>query len=334
MIALSTAYFISWIPDIEIEASEPTEITISTDSDGVVFRETLYPVGGVITLSDLEGLLAPYARRHLAVDVTISVSGSVAGTTKVLYSKCDVGVSAEEFYDSHFLTLLSGPKITALGRYELISCYGSSSASCTARYGDGSTGSFSVPTVGGNAGFTTFDVSPSQFAAAGKVLVGYAITAGNRRQEYEIDLSQPDCAPVLAFVNSFGVEELLYCTGTHRVDPDYKRSTTRVGRLLRNYRTDETRLFRADTGVLNRAMAAWADDLLRSDEVTVCFFVGGQFNRGKEVVITESKSENRSDDDFLPRFTFAYQYAQRTQNVLQVGREGRIFDNTFDYTFN
>jgi hypothetical protein len=36
----------------------------------------------------------------------------------------------------------------------------------------------------------------------------------------------------------------------------------------------------------------------------------------------------------MPRFTFSYQYAQRIQNVLQMDRVGRIFDNTFDHTFN
>ena len=55
---------------------------------------------------------------------------------------------------------------------------------------------------------------------------------------------------------------------------------------------------------------------------------------GKEVVITDSKSELSNDDDELPRFTFSYQYAQRIQNVLQMNRVGRIFDNTFDHTFN
>ena len=46
------------------------------------------------------------------------------------------------------------------------------------------------------------------------------------------------------------------------------------------------------------------------------------------------KSDRTNDDDHLPRFTFSYQYSQRIHNVLQMNRVGRIFDNTFDHTFN
>ena len=35
----------------------------------------------------------------------------------------------------------------------------------------------------------------------------------------------------------------------------------------------------------------------------------------------------------VPRFTFSYQYAQRNHNVFDTLRSGRIFDNTFDNTF-
>ena len=52
------------------------------------------------------------------------------------------------------------------------------------------------------------------------------------------------------------------------------------------------------------------------------------------MIITDSKAEYTNDDAALPRFTFTYQYAQRLHNVLQLQREGRIFDNTFDNTFN
>ena len=57
-------------------------------------------------------------------------------------------------------------------------------------------------------------------------------------------------------------------------------------------------------------------------------------NGGKEVVLSDSKSDRTNEDDHMPRFTFSYQYAQRIHNVLQMDRVGRIFDNTFDHTFN
>ena len=88
------------------------------------------------------------------------------------------------------------------------------------------------------------------------------------------------------------------------------------------------------TGVLTPDMANWVDDLFRSQEIYVVNFVNGVPQIGKEVVITDSKSVISNDDDYLPSFTFSYQYAQRVHNVLQPNRSGRIFDNTFDNTFN
>ena len=180
-------------------------------------------------------------------------------------------------------------------------------------------------------------MSPGNFVSAGKQLTAYTVTAGSRRQRFEMDLSEPDCAPILEFYNSFGVWEYIYCTGTHQVSPDYKRSAARIGGMLRNYRIEETRTFKADTGIMNTAMAAWADELFRSPEVYVVNVIDGSVTSsdgGKEVVITDSKSENSNDDDHMPRFSFSYQYAQRIHNVLQMNRVGRIFDNTFDHTFN
>jgi hypothetical protein len=180
-------------------------------------------------------------------------------------------------------------------------------------------------------------VSPDNFVTSGKELVAYTVIAGSRRQRFEMDFSEPDCAPILEFYNSFGVWEYMYCTGKHQVGSDFKRSQARVGGKLRNYKIEETRTFKADTGFLNTAMANWAEDLFRSDEVYVVNVVNGSVqdaNGGKEVVLSDSKSDRTNEDDHMPRFTFSYQYAQRIQNVLQMDRVGRIFDNTFDHTFN
>ncbi|MBR6962603.1 MAG: hypothetical protein IKH86_03135 [Prevotella sp.] len=330
-------YFTSSMPDVEISGSDTTSQEVVIECGGEeVFHETLWPCGGVITLVELGVLLEPYARMQLVCSVTIS-SGGVSSTFDILFSLCDVGVGAEDFYNSHFLTILDGVKITGMGRREVLWYYGSGSASVSATYGDGSSASYSVSVIGGGASYTCIDVSPDNYAVAGKELVSYTVTSGNRVQRFEVDLSTPDCAPILEFYNSFGVWELIYCTGTHHVSPDYKRSSVRIGGMLKNYRIEETRLFKADTGILNTAMANWADDLFRSDKVYVVNVIGGQVvseSGGKEVVITDSKSERSNDDDHLPRFTFSYQYAQRIHNVLQRDRVGRIFDNTFDHTFN
>ena len=55
---------------------------------------------------------------------------------------------------------------------------------------------------------------------------------------------------------------------------------------------------------------------------------------GKEMIVSDPKVEYGNNIDELPRITFTVQYAQKNHNVIQTARAGRIFDNTFDYTFN
>ncbi|MFW5611278.1 MAG: hypothetical protein ACOCNE_00255 [Prevotella pectinovora] len=331
--------FSSDIPDLQFTVSD-TVATVSIAVNGeYVYNETLVPMGGKVTIDSLSSMLEVYAERWLVLAVTVTIREPIASDSKsldfmVLFSRADVGVAASEFYENYFLSVLLGPKMTAMGRLEYLHYYGTEVPNCIATYDDGTTGSFTPTITAGNSRYTQIDVSPDSFTSAGKQLISYEVTAGSRRQQFLIDLSQPDCAPILLFDNSFGVQELIYCTGIHKVSPSYKRQSARFGGLLRNYDIEETRSFQADTGVLTTAMANWADELLRSKEIYVVNIYGGVANVGKEVLITDSKSEYTNDDAELPRFTFTYQYAQRLHNVLQLQREGRIFDNTFDNTFN
>ncbi len=342
-------YFTSEVPDVMIPVSAPaTKVQVTVSVGGShIYDETLYPLDGVVTLTEIGLLLEPFAQKQLVVSAAMTAqlmteSGSAAGDAvtaafTVLFSRADVGVPAQEFYDSYFLSILMGTRVTAHGRLEYLYYYGAEEASVLAEYDDGSTMNFAALRSGGTSVYTQLDVSPDYYEQPGKQLLAYTVTAGSRRQRFEMDLSVPDCAPIMEFYNSFGVWELLYCTGTHKVSPDYKRSSARISGIMRNYRIVETRTFKADTGIMTTAMANWADDLFRSEEVYVVNVVNGQLTSvggGKQVVITESKSEMDNNDDSMPRFTFSYQYAQRIQNVLQLNRVGRIFDNTFDHTFN
>ena len=347
--SFSGSYFTSGMPDVTIGmggTADRCSVRMVCD-DEQIYDEVLWPAGGVVTLSDLGLLLEPYAQKRLVVSLRIeaqlqdaagsAIGGRETATARILFSRADVGIGAEEFYTGYFLTILQGPRLTAHGRLEYLWYYGQDAATVEAEYGDGSRLTFEAARSGGSDGYTQLDVSPAHFERDDRLLVAYTVSAGRRTQRFDMDLGEPDCAPILEFYNSFGVWELIYCTGTHKVSPGYRRSATRIGGMMRNYRIEETRSFEADTGPLTTAMANWADELFRSDMVYVLNVIDGQVassDGGKEVVITDSKSDNSNDDGFMPRFTFTYQYAQRIHNVLQMNRVGRIFDNTFDHTFN
>ena len=339
MSSLRNKEFSCNIPDVTINTSEQAHIVIAVDNENV-YDEWLFPVDNTITIKELGDLVTPYARQRQQVSLSITATNEggqqlLSTSATVIYCQADFGdVTAESFLENHFLSIRMGPKVTAIGRLEYLHSSGSDTPACTAYYSDGTTAAFTPSVVQSGTGYRTFDVSPDNFTTEGKTLTSYTVTAGLRRQDYYIDLEQPDCAPILVFVNSFGLDELAYCTGIHRVDPSYKRSWAYVGRLQRNYKIDETRNFKADTGPLTTAMANWWDEVFRSDSVRIVNFKDGNPNVGMDLLITDSKSAYSNDDAEIPRFTFTYQYAQRNHNVVQLLRAGRIFDNTFDNTFN
>lgn len=342
--SISGTYFSANIPDVVFSISGYRAAVTMTIDGTLIYSEQLYPIDGVVTLAELDRLITPFAQQQLKVQLAITIDeqsedsdDTLATTTlsaDIIYCEADINTTAEDFIASHFLTTLDGEKTTAINRLEYLHFIGTDNAAVTANYDDGTQRTFTLLPVGGNDKYTTLDVSPSQFAINNCCLVDFVVQAGRRTFRFAIDFDGPDCAPILLFDNSFGVEELLYCTGTHSVAPTYKRSQGYIGRYQRNYDIVETRTFKADTGVLSFAMANWIDELFRSKSIHIVNFKDKHPNVGKEVIITESKSEYSNNGNELPRVTFSYQYAQRNHNVLDIMRSGRIFDNTFDNTFN
>lgn len=311
-----------------------------------IYSETLFPSGGRIALEEMTDLIEPYARQHLAVSMTVRIDEfdvedvpvATLSTTPsvVLFAMVDVGESASVFASSHFLTTLNGTKIAYMGCEERLYAYSQTSVSVTATYFDGTVTTQKTVTLTAAAttnGVSAFFVSPADIDALMGLsgsLLEYTVTAGSRYQRYEVKYLQRDPAPSLAFINSFGLTEFIHCVGTHQKESKYERQSGRFSGLKRNYRIDEDRQFKANTGWLNSAMADWADELFRSHEV----YLWVDNAVGKEIVLSDSNSQITSDDDDMPSFEFTYTYSQRLHNVMQPAHAGRIFDNTFDHTFN
>ena len=344
---LSGVYFSSNVPDVKMSTGGVRVLVAITIDGDEIYREHLYPVGGVLSLKDLSILLTPYARRKLLVNVGITlkdlnsadyVIGTASVGCQVAYCTAELlsgneHITVESFLAGHFLTLLQGSKYTGAGRLEYLHYIGSDAASCLAMYSDGTFQSFELTTVTSNGRFKTIDCSPDLFKVGTRSPVFYDVTAGNRSFRFYVE-PKGNPSPAMLFVNSFGVEEMLYCRGLHKVSPSYDRNSAYIEGKLKNYNIVETRKFEADTGYLSTDMAAWADDLFRSDEVRIVTFHNGTPIVGKEVVITDSKSEVSNADDNMAKFTFSYQYAQKNHNIVEYAKEGRIFDHTFDNTFN
>lgn len=319
-------------------SADSAQVTVTFDGTQI-YSESLTPDSdGKLALYDFAALVKPYAKAAIVGELTLTATasdGTATATATIIYCATLMNVAADDFTATHFLSILDGPKVTAIGRMEYLHYIGSDAATVTAYYTDGTTATFTPQVIGGDQASTSIDVSPSQFATTGKTLAYYMVWAGQRSQRFDIDQANPDCAPMLLFVNSFGCEEIAYCTGTHTVSPEFKYNAAYIDGLKDNYLIEETRTFKANTGALTFPMAAWWNDVLRSPSLRLLTIsADGTVTPSRYAVVTSAKAEYTNDEAELPVLTFEYTYAQKNHNVLDQTRAGRIFDNTFDYTFN
>lgn len=357
--SLPSSCLSSELPDVEVALTGTSlAVVIShgeTDDEvdqTTIFSETLYPTDGKVTLTDLSALLQPWVRqyKHRVMEVEMTErdsSGSTLATQlwvcDLYYCRADItshGVSEQGYswLDSHFLTAVDGVKTTVMGRQELLWFVGELTQTdefkVVARFADGSSATVQPQKVIETDDFyCCLDVSPQVMDVGDDVLVGYTVIAGARMQDYALSFGRHDNTPAMIFENIFGLDEVIYCDGELKTAPSYKFNSAYIEGKLTNYDIEETRTFKANTGPLDTALLPWARDFLTSPYIRLLDICGDTPVPGKEVVITEAKSESSSADDDVPAFTFSYQYAQKNQHVHETHAKGRVFDDTFDYTF-
>ncbi len=344
----SSTIFTSALDTFTFHIDGDSAVVTITCAGEELLSETYFPVLGDITIYDLGTLIAdavrPTVKAIFKIDITerkddADVSTWSSGDITAYYSTADIDMSCNTFLDQFFLTLLDGVKLTRLGHREYLHAAGfdSTAAIVEAQYfkdGEVIKGSFNADSTATRTvnGITTFDVSPDRYHDNTKGdLFAYTVTVGKRTQRYQIDHTGAVADPVLLFVNSFGCQEIFYCLGKKKIAPTFERKSAVIGGKKINYQVKETRTFEGDTGIIPPSMAHFAEDLLRSDEV----YLFRDYERDKQITFTDSKAERTNEADDLAEFTFSYQYAQRIQNVMfrSLG-EGRIFDDSFDDTFN
>lgn len=314
-----------------------------------VLNEVYYPdESSTVTIYHPGDLCEPYARQYGSVTAAASIYDITADGVQtaaldvdlgtVLFGNVDPQTDASTFCEHHFLTILMGPKTTALGRKECLSAYDAGDLTVTAyikKGGDITSVSGSLSPINTTGKVNDYNVSPDNIREVlqlsdGQQLLQYSCQAGVRRQTYDMVMEKVPPAPSLAFLNSFGCWEYIHCTGTHKKSSKFTYSTAVIGEKTRNYAIQEQRQLTANTGSLNYAMAEWADELFRSQQVYL--YTGGKM--GKEVVVSDVKDEVTNEDDDMPSYEFTWMYAQKLHNVIDTEtRRLRVFDGTFDYTF-
>lgn len=327
--------FITKLKTIALSSDISCSISLSVDNIELL-NEIYYPnADGNIILYEVDKLLTPYLLQTLTANITLNYDDESVSFI-ALYTSADIVTDSATFLRTHFLTHLT-EKITNIsfreylyfftiqggGNYPIVQCL----------YDDGSTNQTTLTNVAQENIIAVLDVSPSNFAISGKKLIKYNVACGLRRVIYDVSNEYVSPAPQLIFRNSFGCEETIYCIGTHSLEPEYNNTTALVEGDFKNIDIEENKVFKAYTGILSSSMSNWADDLFRSNSIRLFTIDNGLLNRGKEITITSAKAIRSNEYSFLPNFYFEYRYAQRIHNIFDNVKAGRIFDNTFDFSY-
>lgn len=356
--------FSSNLGDIIALLSQSTtacKVEIAIDGYRTIYSQLLTPYddGSIKALffEGLQELLQPYTSYLTVYQINVTLTeyaGTIEGdsesfSTIVYYHDGDLTDSFEDFYGNSFLTNYTRKRTTLMRKETLYfpapdNHSQISEASIRAYYTDG-TYSDNALTVGTeprimNIRYITF--SPGDYEVEGKTL--YRLVVGVETEmlddnqevedtrymsmEYVIDSEHPDGGePVMIYQNAFGMPETLYCTGTEESEIDVEREATTINGKTVNYRQTMTRLWNADTGILEDPEVEPVLELFRSPTIMQCRINQyGEYSKWKEVVITEQEAKYTNDDDDLPRYTFTYKNAEKNVSARSSMQHPYIFN--------
>lgn len=332
---ISSPYLFASELDVLVFSAQSTLTLAITDAGGATVLSCSYtPVSGAVKVYDLDQLLSPLISGVVA-DFTFTVGGS-SRSLHIVQSRVRVNMSAADFLASRFLSSVMATRDTALGRKELVTLLSPSgavnvSASCI--YVDGET---CVPQDVTLASSLTagevheVDCSPSLLVndSLGQ-LVQYTVTAGDRTMTFRVSPVQTHRLAML-MRNAFGAWEPCYFRGMNEHDPKITRELVLVGAMMRPLKIDEEDICKSYTGPLRpggvqlfRDLARAYDVLLLDDGVAT-----------DAVVVTDADVKHTDEDSHLPAFNCSWYRASKARALMEIPSVPRIFDYTFDETYN
>lgn len=341
--------FTSSLGDIVISPENNSPITFSIKQGNTVIlpEESYYRnTDGVVYITGIGDVLSSWLRTDgpsayllkqqvNVVEFTFIYNGSLQKRHTVMRSDVDFDLTAAAFCNTHFLSLMFSTKTTATDRKELLSFYATGSATTTATVnacyrsaGSIINNTFQRPAIG-NGSVKHLDVSPAIFHSQGKQLLYYTVSIGERSMRYELDYTAFLQQTHFVYRNCFGVEDTFTCIGEAASEGKFERYYATFGGGYKNFKRKNLREYTADTGILSQAAAYALDDMFSSEEI----WLYDEHGLIKEIVILDQKVIRSSLPDEIPRFEFTYRLTQSNQRY-KTALYGRIFDSTFDKTFN
>lgn len=333
--------FVGELDRLSLAVTGEIHFAISTGGK-VVFECSYVPdADGEVNLYELGKIFGCFMP-ELCAEFSMTVDGEPLGPETITVFHCEYGLvgRASDFLQKSFLTSMQSPRQTAAGRYETLSLYSTEDEEAFAGcyyFADGEIITRNK-SLGSASGSRLLNVSPNRFAD-GELGMPYAyvVMCGARSARFEILPAAPEVSDAFIFRNAFNAWETFYLTGTRETSPEYTRSTANVNGFKRNYVIDEVVQQKAYTGPLADGMERVAMDLARSKAV---FFLLGNGDCGDEALINDCDLKHNNDGFAASDLNLSYRQATLTYRLaddrtarIHVPRPPRIFDYTFDQTY-
>lgn len=315
--------------------TERCELKVVSASSGCIFENSYIPdPQGNVTVYDIDRLLLPYIP-EVYETFGFYVDGIRLEEWDIKVFRCSSAINkdAEDWVDKYFLTPVTGQRDTSFERIESLFAYLESPVNVysACRYWNGSKVVERTLTLETDFNGGYIDASATRMANSTiGVLLSYTVTCGWRKARFRVVENLPESDPAVIFRNCFNCFEPLYLTGLKEVVGNYTRSSAMVDGRYSNYAIDEVISYKAQTGPLRPAVIPLAMDFARTREA---YLLNPDNSRGRGIVITDCDVKHHNGEDSIPNLTFTYRLSSRLTWLLEVAEYLRIFDGSFDLTF-
>ena len=318
-------------------------VRVVIEADDVpVIDTTLHPTSQKIELTDLADALrsAVAGLGTRPAEVRVKLNGATAGTTLMYPCRLRLSKPAEQVLDRFFLSAAMG-RLQRLYQGQGITlawAHGGKTAEAeplnvTAYWHEPifNIVSSTITTVEAArtehysiAGFTDRDLHRPD--GDDWRLFRVDAICGRRHAQFEctpegMDLGSP---AVITFRNGFGILEPFALMGTTITEAHNTYTAAMIGGLFGNLRVDEEPIYKATTGPIGAGDVAVMRDLATATEATL---------RGEPIAITAIDLKADNDRHKPTAGELTWRSAHRLP-LTEVPDEVRVFDDTFDRTFN
>ena len=310
------------------------------DSDGKIY---IHDIGKIaVSFQEKQVFKTSYGFSGLSsIVLTVAIVGATTITKAVTIYKSVVDFAGSLDVDTLKIIPLSRmtKKITGPGRKEYISFYGGSTVSVyVVKKGitqdEGLT--ISYATLYDAEKIYFLDVSPDVVAGWASCdvsdLIYYNVyTSTDAIIRFTVDHRNFTNKRTFVFRNCFGAQESFTCTG----DEESSRKWAREYGVSQNKQVqisnDLVNSIKVNTGIITSQQVESLEDLLNTDQLALLDEYGFQ-----PIVILEENFSNNSRRDELKSVDFTYRFAGNNQFRTNYAafKKPRIFDPTFDETFN